>query len=62
MTFESLAIAGLSVGLSMTDVYEMNVGLTLGLLNEKNNQMSDLNKKEKDDEVVIGDAEMLKKM
>ena len=62
MTFESLAIAGLSVGLSMTDVYEMNVGLILGLLNEKNNQMSDLNKKEKDDEVVIGDAEMLKKM
>lgn len=64
MTFESLAIAGLSIGLTMKDILEFKIGLTLGLLNEKNNQMIDLKIKQKEkeddtDKVIVGNAEML---
>lgn len=66
MTFESLAIAGLSLGLTMADILDMRIGLTIGLLNEKMNQMIDYNKrreieKQKQD-VIQGDASMLMKM
>ena len=40
----------------------MRVGLLLGILNEKNNQLVGLNKKEKEEEVIQGDASMLMKM
>lgn len=42
----------------------MKVGLVLGLINEKMNQMADLNKSENksEEEVVHGDANMLMKM
>lgn len=62
MTFESLALAGLSIGLSFQDVLDIEIGLILGLLNEKNNQLIDLNKKKNDEEIVQGNAEMLMKM
>ncbi len=63
MTFESLAVAGLSIGLSMADILEYNIGLIIGILNEKVNQISDLNnKKSNDGESVQGTAEMLMKM
>lgn len=62
MTFESLAIAGLSIGLTMTDILNMKIGLLLGLLNEKMNQMSDLNKNKEEDEIIQGDGKMLMSM
>lgn len=63
MTFESLAVAGLSIGLSMQEILDFNVGLVIGILNEKANQINDLNKKQKNnDEVIQGNAEMLMKM
>ena len=62
MTFESLAIAGLSIGLTMTDILNMKIGLLLGLLNEKMNQMSDLNKDKEEDEIIQGDGKMLMSM
>ena len=46
----------------MNEILELDVGLTLGLLNEKSNQISDLNKKDKEEEVVQGTADMLMKM
>ena len=64
MTFESLAIAGLSLGLTMSDILDMRIGLTIGLLNEKMNQMYDYNKRQKQEkqDVIQGDASMLMKM
>lgn len=63
MTFESLVIAGLSIGLSYHDILEMDIGLTCGLINEKNNQMIEENKKTSSEEKVIhGDAKMLMNM
>lgn len=64
MTFESLAIAGLSIGLSMEYILDFEIGLTIGLLNEKNNQTLELriNNKKKDEEVIVGDANTLMKM
>lgn len=62
MTFESLAIAGLSIGLTYTDILNMKIGLIIGLLNEKNNQMIDMNKNSKKEEVIQGTAEMLMKV
>lgn len=50
----------------MNDILSFRIGLTIGLLNEKNNQMIDLrikNQKQDDEEKVIqGNAEMLMKM
>lgn len=40
----------------------MEIGLLLGLLNEKNNQMIGLQNKSKEEEVIKGDASMLMKM
>lgn len=41
----------------------MDVGLTCGLINEKNNQMIDLNREVSSEEKVIhGDAKMLMNM
>lgn len=67
MTFESLAIAGLSIGLTMNDILDLNIGLTIGLLNERSNQALEIkmkdNGKENEDEVVIkGNAKMLMNM
>lgn len=64
MTFESLAVAGLSLGLSYTEILNTRIGLIVGMLNEKANQMADLNKKQKteENEVVQGDANMLMNM
>lgn len=66
MTFESLAVAGLSLGLSYDDILNMTIGLLLGIANEKNNQfieMQNKNKKDNDsDEVIVGDAKMLMNM
>lgn len=66
MTFESLAIAGLSLGLTLSDILNMRVGLTIGLINEKNNQMIEFERKQKEknkkQEAVQGSAEMLMNM
>lgn len=64
MTFESLAIAGLSIGLSMEYILDFEIGLTIGLLNEKNNQILEMKirNKKNEEEVVVGDANMLMKM
>lgn len=64
MTFESLAIAGLSIGLSMDNILDFEIGLTIGLLNEKSNQVLEMKIKNKKDEeeIVVGDANMLMNM
>lgn len=69
MTFESLAVAGLSLGLSMENILEFNIGLSLGLLNEQHNQFIEAKKrnskkqnKDEEETVVEGDAKMLMKM
>lgn len=49
----------------MKDILELNIGLTIGLINEKNNQIIDLNINRKDndeDKVIVGNANMLKGM
>ena len=43
----------------LSEILETDIGLTLGLLNEKYNQYLDSNKEE---EVIQGNADMLKKM
>lgn len=40
----------------------MKIGLLLGLVNEKFNQTISINKEEKQDDVVHGDAKMLMNM
>lgn len=66
MNFESLALAGLSLGLSYNDILEINIGLLIGLLNEKNNQFIEYKlkqnnlKDENDETIIIGDGNMLK--
>ena len=64
MTFESLAVAGLSIGLTMNDILDMKIGLTISMLNERSNQMLAVTKgkKKNEEEVIIGDAKMLMKM
>lgn len=58
MTFERLANASLYLGLSMNEILELPIGLTLGLLNDKNNQQIENQNKDKKD-VIQGDAKML---
>lgn len=64
MTFESLALAGLSLGLSFNDILETRIGIVLGLVNEKCNQINSASdkKQDSDDGVVHGDANMLMNM
>lgn len=61
MTFESLVVAGLSIGLSYTDILDIEIGLVLGFINERNNQLIEENKKT-EETVVQGDANMLMNM
>ena len=61
VTFESLALAGLSVGLSMNEILELPLNLTMSMINEKNNQIDEARKKEKPKEqVTVGNADLLK--
>lgn len=48
----------------MADILEYNIGLIIGIVNEKINQINGLDnkKKENDGEAVQGTAEMLMKM
>lgn len=64
MTFESLVVMGLSIGLSYSDILNMKIGLILGICNEKNNQIIEMNKQQqnKREDVIQGNAEMLMKM
>lgn len=64
MTFESLAVAGLSIGLTMTDIFELDVGFTYGLINQKCNEIAEANRRDADDseKVIKGDAKMLMNM
>lgn len=60
MTFERLANAGLSLGLSISDILELPIGFTMGLINDRNNQTIEAKKEKKsNDDVVQGDARML---
>lgn len=68
MTFESLAVAGLSLGLTYTDILNIEIGLLLGIINEKNNQIMEIktgispNNDNNSEDVIIGDAKMLMNM
>jgi hypothetical protein len=46
----------------MEYILDFEIGLTIGLLNEKNNQAIELRNNNKKEEVVIGDANTLMKM
>ncbi len=59
-------LAGLSIGLSMNNILEFPIGLTIGLLNERSNQydeqVKEREKKEKNKDTIQGNANMLKAM
>lgn len=57
-----MATAALSIGLSMEDILNTEVGLLFGIMNEKNNQYQEIKKSQKKEEVVQGTAEMLMRM
>lgn len=61
MTFESLAVAGLSIGLSMNDILNTEIGLIYGLVNTKNNIYHEQDRNS-NETIIQGDAEMLKRM
>ena len=52
----------MSIGLSYSEVLELPIGLVFGLMNEKHNQMFEVEDKKEDTEVVVGTADMLKGM
>lgn len=57
-----MATAALSIGLSMEDILNTEIGLLFGIMNEKNNQYQESKKSQKKEEVVQGTAEMLMRM
>ena len=46
----------------MTEIFDLSIGLIIGLINEKNNQIQKYNGKGEEEEVILGDAKMLMNM
>lgn len=46
----------------MNEILELPIGLTYGIINEKNNQILRAQKKTEEEKIIQGDATMLMKM